>query len=71
MIQSIQESLISNYFSHFAGSWYESDMWKNELIHKFYSRESNLEFSNYYSKKPLANPKGLIKSNSKLTKIPA
>ncbi len=34
IIQSVENSLINNYFLHFAGSWYESNMWKNSKILK-------------------------------------
>ena len=30
--QCVEASLLSNYFLHFAGSWYESDMWKIEDV---------------------------------------
>ena len=34
IIQCIESSLHNNYFLHFAGSWYESGMWKNKMIFK-------------------------------------
>lgn len=34
IIKCIETSLINNYFLHFAGSWYESSMWKNKKILK-------------------------------------
>ena len=32
IVKCIESSLFSNYFLHFAGSWYESDFWKNKKI---------------------------------------
>lgn len=32
MIDCIQSSIYNNYFLHFAGSWYDSQMWKNKKI---------------------------------------
>lgn len=32
IVKCIESSLFSNYFLHFAGSWYESDFWKNNKI---------------------------------------
>ena len=32
MIDCIQSSIYNNYILHFAGSWYDSQMWKNKKI---------------------------------------
>lgn len=44
--ECIEASLYQNYFLHFAGSWYESDMWE---VGKFFENESKKkELRNYY-----------------------
>ena len=60
--KSIEASLSSSYFLHFAGSWYESDMWK---INNLYNNKKilNLEnqFHNYSRLKLSGKPVGKIK----------
>ena len=41
----IESSLYQNYFLHFAGTWYESDMWKKG---KFFINKNKIELKNYY-----------------------
>ena len=60
--ECIEASLFTNYFLHFAGTWYESDMWKiggilesNKILNQF------SEFSNYLKMPVTGNPKGQIK----------
>lgn len=60
--QCIEASLYSNYFLHFAGSWFESEMWKIGGI--FGSKESIKLLADYasYLKAPITGePKGVIK----------
>ena len=63
IIKSCIESCLSNnYFLHFAGSWFESDMWKDKSIFKskeFLSRFDH--FNNYLLKPPKSLPVGMIK----------
>lgn len=59
VIDCINESLLSNYFLHFAGSWHEGNMWKQEKIIKFFNNKYNI-FENYYRLKPRRLPKGRI-----------
>ena len=56
----IETSLVNNYFLHFAGSWFESSMWKNNLE---YYLGSNFVFNfNKYKKIKLKGlPRGDIK----------
>jgi len=58
----IEASLYANYFLHFAGSWYESDMWK---IGGFFEGEQQKQLLDYYYKylgTPVTgHPKGQIK----------
>jgi hypothetical protein len=58
----IEASLFSNYFLHFAGSWYESEMW--EQVKVFDTRESLEMFSAFseYMRMPVyGKPLGAIK----------
>ena len=58
----IESSISNNYFLHFAGSWYESDMWKIKSIYKSDSIINRIEkFQSYLAKKPKALPVGQIK----------
>ena len=60
--ECIEASLIDNYFLHFAGSWYESDMWK--LGDVFGNNEKNLiikDYYNYLNNHVEADPKGMIR----------
>jgi len=64
IINCIEASLMSCYFLHFAGSWIESNMWKNKNI--LLSKEKNKyyrEFSIYLSKK--IKPKNYGKISAK------
>ena len=57
----IEASLFTNYFLHFAGSWYESDMWKNDLI---FNSSVSKEFDGFYkyTKIPVTGkPAGMVK----------
>ena len=58
----IEASLFTNYFLHFAGAWYESEMW--EQVKVFDSAESLEMFSAFseYMKVPVyGKPLGVIK----------
>jgi len=60
--ECIESSLMDNYFVHFAGSWYESDMWQNGDI--FTQKKKINEMFNYYTylNTPVfGEPKGQIK----------
>jgi hypothetical protein len=60
--ECVEASLMDNYFVHFAGSWYESDMWKIGDI--FAQKEKIDELSSYYSylnTPVLGKPKGQVK----------
>tara|TARA_B100001175_G_C19515106_1_gene646928 strand:- start:17097 stop:18038 length:942 start_codon:yes stop_codon:yes gene_type:complete len=61
--ESIQSSLISNYFLHFAGSWYESEMYhdKNIIDNKFL--KICKELSNYKNQEINYKSHGIIKPN--------
>lgn len=63
IIKSCIESCLSNnYFLHFAGSWFESDMWKDKSIFKskeFLSRFNH--FQNYLLEPPKSLPVGMVK----------
>ena len=59
----IEASMFSNYFLHFAGSWFESDMWKDSLI---FNNSVSLEFDgfNEYMKIPVSGkPVGVVRPN--------
>ena len=62
VISCIESSLYSNYFLHFAGSWHESNMWKQYLS---FSSQSSKELIQYYEKylqQPITGEsKGIIK----------
>jgi hypothetical protein len=45
--ECIEASLMTNYFLHFAGSWYESEMWK--LGGVFESKKKKREIEEYYN----------------------
>ncbi|MDA8675811.1 hypothetical protein N9M53_03880 [Alphaproteobacteria bacterium] len=58
----IETSLLCNHFLHFAGSWYESDMWLIKDIatsNKF--NEINLGFKKYLDLPVTGRPKGFVK----------
>jgi hypothetical protein len=60
--ECVEASLFTNYFLHFAGSWYESQMWK---INNIMADESKIKlfesFFNYLNKPVTGIPKGLIR----------
>ncbi len=60
VISCVLESLLSNYFLHFAGSWHESNMWQTKKINKLFNSFDYKKFNKYYSKKPQGIPKGKI-----------
>ena len=60
--ECIEASIFTNYFLHFAGSWYEGDMWKiggvlesNNMLNQFD------EFEKYLKIPVTGQPKGQIK----------
>jgi hypothetical protein len=58
----IEASLFTNYFLHFAGSWYESEMWKIENIMTGDHLSVHFEpFSEYSKMKLTGNPVGIVK----------
>ena len=57
----IESALLDNYFLHFAGSWHESSMWKNDEILNNDSSILMQDFDLYLSKKVLGTPVGVIK----------
>jgi hypothetical protein len=60
--ECIEATLMSNYFLHFAGAWYESEMWK--LGDLFGSKNKRKEIEDYYKyldKPVIGDSKGLIK----------
>lgn len=58
----IEASLFTNYFLHFAGSWYESEMWKTENIMTGDHLSIHFEpFSEYSKMKLTGNPVGIVK----------
>jgi hypothetical protein len=60
IIKSIQASLTTNYFLHFAGSWHESKMWLTKgIIDKVYLEYLN-EFSEYEKLNLSGKPIGMV-----------
>lgn len=60
--QCVEASLFSNYFLHFAGSWFESDMWKVDGIMAEKETLQQFEEYNIYLKMPvIGKPVGTIK----------
>lgn len=60
--ERIEASLMDNYFLHYAGSWYEIDMWG--LADVFGTKEKHREVEEYYKylDTPVTGtPKGQIK----------
>ena len=52
----------TNYFLHFAGPWYESDMWKvGNVLESVKSQETFEGFSAYLKTEVTGKPKGQIK----------
>ena len=62
--ECILSSIFSNYFIHFAGSWYESDMWKLGDIYDSDKSINDLEKYAEYIKRPVyGQPEGVVKPN--------
>ena len=62
VISCIESSLYSNYFLHFAGSWHESNMWKQYLSFSSKSSKDLIQFYEKYLQQPITGkPKGIIK----------
>ena len=60
--ECVEASLYSNYFLHFAGSWYESDMWKINGVFEGIAKNKILDSYYEYLKTPVTGePKGPIK----------
>ncbi len=59
--RAIQSSMISNFFLHFAGSWYESELYKNKTIlnNEFYSLCEDI--NEYNKQKIVYKPQGINK----------
>jgi len=58
----IESSLTTNFFLHFAGSWYESDMWKIKNLFKDKKNRKLLKkYQNYLNTKVTGKPKGIKK----------
>lgn len=59
--QCVEASLFTNYFMHFAGSWYESEMWKIDGILQSNEMQNNMINFKEYLKSPVTGtPKGRI-----------
>lgn len=56
----IASSLMNNYFLHFAGSWHEAKMWKNENFSDLFDRKYQKNFENFKKKKLKGKPLGKI-----------
>lgn len=62
--ECVEACLYSNYFLHFAGSWYESDMWKIGGVFEGAAKTKILDSYYEYLKMPVTGePKGQIKPN--------
>lgn len=60
--ECIESSLYTNHFLHFAGSWYESDMWKLGMFFEGKQKLDDVRLFGAYKDTPLSRaPKGLIK----------
>jgi len=58
----IEASLFSNYFLHFAGSWYESDMWEQvKVLDNPETLAMFMAFADYMKMPVTGKPKGAIK----------
>jgi len=55
----VSSSLMSNFFLHFAGSWYEKELIKSNIF--FNSKKFLKKFFIYNKKKPRHTPRGLIR----------
>lgn len=61
----IEASLFSNYFLHFAGSWFESDMWTiGGIMEDKESLELNRSFKEYLKTPVTGSPVGFVKPKS-------
>ena len=61
--ECIEASLTTNYFLHFAGSWYESDMWKiGHFFEDKYSEKLLEEYFKYIQQPVIGKPQGMIKA---------
>lgn len=59
--ECIEASLFTNYFLHFAGSWYESDMWKvGNVLERVETKQKFQEFNNYLKMPVTGEPRGQI-----------
>ena len=58
--QCIEATLADNYFLHFAGSWYEGQMWKMKDIAAKEFLIENKQFLKYLKKKSIGKAKGRI-----------
>ncbi len=57
----VKECLLNNYFLHFAGSWYEGDMWKfKNTINNNFEFKTLEKLNKYFSYKTKAKPIGRI-----------
>ena len=61
--EAIQSSLLSNYFLHFAGSWYESEMYHDKSIIDNKFLKICKELSNYKNQEINYKSHGIIKPN--------
>ena len=57
----IKSSLLGCHFLHFAGSWHESDMWKNKNNITKKDKDLFIDFKNYLDTEVSGQPKGVIK----------
>lgn len=61
ILRCIENSLMSNYFLHFAGSWGETEMWKIKNIDKkIFNEKRVIDLSMYLKRKVSSKPKGKI-----------
>ena len=56
----IEASLAENYFLHFAGSWYEGQMWKMKNIFDEKKQNEIRKFKKYLQIKAKGTPKGRV-----------
>ena len=60
--ECVEASIATNYFLHFAGSWYESQMWRiNNVLRSEKQLEKFRNFAKYKKVKVTGKPKGQIK----------
>lgn len=57
----VRASLLDNYFLHFAGSWYESDMWKIDTLVDDTTVERLRDFADYCSMPVTGQPIGIVR----------